>query len=150
MSKRFYISYSLFLPLSKQPQRRSLDKSDRKLSELGGENMRLTEEKEKEIVQKHKEQLDEFSAVVAELLDYTKYDREIIEYARELWIQNDENEPTITVELTASEVNDILNGNICWQAIVQLNSDLGADIDKEILHRIDRINQKFGKLMEKF
>jgi len=112
--------------------------------------MRLTEEKVKEIVQKHKEQLDEFSAVVAELLDYTKYDREIIEYARELWIQNDENEPTITVELTASEVNDILNGNICWQAIVQLNSDLGADIDKEILHRIDRINQKFGKLMEKF
>ena len=112
--------------------------------------MRLTEGKVKEIVQKHKEQLDEFSTVVAELLDYTKYDREIVEYARELWIQNDESEPTITVELTASEVNDILNGNICWQAIVQLNSDLGADIDKEILHRIDRINQKFGKLMEQF
>ena len=150
LSKRFKISYSIFLPCLKHLSEGFETNQTDKLSELGGENMRLTERKVKEIVQKHKEQLDEFSDVVTELLDYTKYVREIIEYARELWIQNDENEPTITVELTASEINDILNGNICWQTIVQLNSDLGADIDKEILHRIDKINQKFGKLMEKF
>lgn len=61
-----------------------------------------------------------------------------------------EEKKKVVVELNAEEVNDVLNGYMCWFAVEKLNEDLGYEIDDEMWKRIRHIGDKFGELMKKF
>ena len=53
----------------------------------------------------------------------------------------------VIVKLNEEEINDILNGNICWYYMTEANENLGHDIDDELRKRIQHINDKFGELL---